>query len=572
MISIKLKKPRYSAFCRVGEAMIEARTLIQEMTEGYAEYLRDESRSLGQAQSISFPKSEEEVIAVVHALHASLIPITVQGGRTGLAAGAVPAGGHILNVSRMNAITGLRQDADGNFYVRVQPGLALSSLRKMLESKKFVGARFDAASRQALRAFLQAPEQFFPTDPTETSATIGGMVACNASGARSYHYGPARPYIEALRMVLSDGQTLALKRGGAKAQGRCLTLQTEQGQALPVPLPAYVLPHTKNASGYFVQDDMEAIDLLIGSDGSLGGITEIELRLLPLPAVMWGVSCFLEREEQAIDLVISVREQIKGIASMEYFDVDALAVLRRQKQQSSAFAQLPEVAEQFAAVVYFELHCESEEEAAARLFAIGDLLLAVGANSENTWVARTAVDLDRLMFFRHAVPEAVNMLIDARKKEHPGLTKLGTDMSVPNQHLRVVMRMYREMLAARGLQSAVWGHIGDNHLHVNILPRDDEDYRQGKELYREWARCITDLGGAVSAEHGVGKLKADFLAIMYGEENVAAMAAVKAALDPLALFGAGNLFAPELVRQSVAKNDSTAAALDGSTQDEEAGV
>lgn len=527
--------------------MAEGKTLIRGMTEEFLEYLRDESRSVGQAESISFPQTEEEVIGILRKLHAKGVRVTVQGGRTGLAAGAVPQGGHILNLTRMDAVTGLRLGADGHFYLRMQPGLVLLNLRKMLESKNFAAGGFDEASRQAYRAFADAPEQFFATDPTEASATIGGIAACNASGARSYLYGPARPYITALRLVLIDGQTLSLQRGQTRAQGRALTLTTEQGRVLRIALPRYTMPATKNASGYYAEDDMDAIDLLIGSDGSLGVITEIELKLLPLPAVIWGVSCFVTEEEQAINLVIAARERLNQIASMEYFDAGALAVLRKQKQQSAAFAQLPEVPEKFAGVVYFELHCEDEQQAAARLTAIGDLMIEAGADAENTWVARTAADRDRLLFFRHAVPEAVNMLIDERKKLDPTITKLGTDMSVPNQHLRFVMRMYREMLAARGLQSAIWGHIGNNHLHVNILPRDGEDYRQGKELYREWSRLVSERGGAVSAEHGVGKLKADFLTIMYGEENIAAMAGAKAAFDPQALLGAGNLFPPELV-------------------------
>ena len=527
--------------------------LIHEMTEKYADYLRDESRSAGHAQSISFPKNEAEVICILRDLQASATPITVQGSRTGLAAGAVPYGGHILNLTRMNAVISLRHGSDGYFYVRVQPGLVLSNLRKMLESKKLALSDTGAQAQPDHRAFLAAGEQFFPTDPTESSATIGGMVACNASGARSYMYGPVRPYIEALRIVLCDGQTLALRRGLNFASGRSLSLTTEQGQNLIIPLPGYIMPNTKNASGYYVENDMDAIDLFIGSEGSLGVITEIELKLLPLPAVIWGVTCFCEQEKPAIDLVIAVREQLDRIASIEYFDADALAVLRRQKEHSPVFAQLPDIQERFAAAVYFELHCASEEEAYVRLFAIGDLLHKAGENPENTWVARTAADIDQLIFLRHAVPEAVNMLIDMRKKEDSSITKLGTDMSVPDQHLHYIMSMYRSMLAKQGLQSAIWGHIGNNHLHVNILPANGEDFRKGKELYREWSRLITDLGGTVSAEHGVGKLKADYLAIMYGEENIAAMAAAKAALDPLAILGSGNLFCPDMVRQAASQ-------------------
>ena len=120
-------------------------------------------------------------------------------------------------------------------------------------------------------------------------------------------------------------------------------------------------------------------------------------------------------------------------------------------------------------------------------------------------------------------------------------------MSVPDEHLHEVVAMYRRTLAEEGLQTAVWGHIGDNHLHVNVLPRDHEDYARGKALYQRWAQTVSDLGGAVSAEHGVGKLKRDFLRTMYGDEAIAQMARTKLQLDPKAQLGRGNLFGEELL-------------------------
>ena len=165
-----------------------------------------------------------------------------------------------------------------------------------------------------------------------------------------------------------------------------------------------------------------------------------------------------------------------------------------------------------------------------------------GGNPNFTWVAKTQSDRDKLQFFRHAVPESVNMLIDRRKKEDPVITKLGSDMSVPNEHLKDVMSVYAETLKDSGLEYASWGNIGDNHIHVNILPRNGEDYKKGKALFEKWAAIVTEMGGAVSAEHGVGKLKAPFLTIMYGENHIDEMADLKLSLDPKGLFGRGNMF------------------------------
>lgn len=151
---------------------------IKPFSDEFEEYGRDESRTSGEASSISFPTTEDEVRAILRKLHAEHVPITVQGARTGLAAGAV-----------------------------------LSELRKQLGKKALPTAGWDQASLEAYEEFQAAPEQFFPTDPTEASACLGGMAACNASGARSYAYGPMRPHVTGLHVALADGDLLELHRG-----------------------------------------------------------------------------------------------------------------------------------------------------------------------------------------------------------------------------------------------------------------------------------------------------------------------------------------------------------------------
>lgn len=522
-------------------------TLIKPLGPELEEYVRDESRTVGHAETISFPTSEDQVRDVLRELHASGTPVTVQGARTGLAAGAVPQGGHVLNLSRMDAVLGLRRDEDGTYHLRVQPGVVLANLRKALANKSVPTNGWDEESLAALDELYAGPEQFFPTDPTETSACIGGMVACNASGARSYGYGPVRPHVSALRVVLADGDVVALHRGEARAHGRSLRLVTEAGRSLSLDLPTYEMPHTKNASGYYVADDMDALDLFVGSDGTLGVVTEVELALMPAPAVVWGVSCFFETEAAALDFTVAVRPTLAHAVAIEYFDAGALSILRSQRENSAAFASLPAVEGRFACCVYVELDCDDEDEACAELYAIGDAMRAVGADEADTWVARTDVDRECQRFFRHAVPESVNMLIDERRRTNPAITKLGSDMSVPDERLHDVIELYRTTLAEAGLQSAAWGHIGNNHLHVNVLPRGDADFAAGKELFCSWAAEVTRMGGAVSAEHGVGKIKRGFLETMYGPEHVREMARLKRELDPAGQLGRGNLFGEELL-------------------------
>ena len=527
--------------------------LVRPLTSDFEEYVRDESRTVGEAETISFPTTEDEVREVLRELHGDgtihadgtpggAVPVTVQGGRTGLAAGAVPHGGHVMNLSRMNAFLGLRKGEDGTFYLRVHPGVVLASLRKALANKALPTAGWDEGSLAALDELYAGPEQFFPTDPTETSACIGGIVACNASGARSYHYGPARPHVSALRVALADGDMLALRRGEVHAQGRTLRLVTEGGRELALDVPTYQMPHTKNASGYYAADDMDAVDLFVGSDGTLGVITEVELALMSNPPVVWGVSCFFESEAAALDFTVAVRPRLSKAAAIEYFDAGALDILRSQRANNAAFASLPEVPARYAVCVYVELDCPDEATALEQLYLVGDALREVGESEDDTWVARTDVDRERQRFFRHAVPESVNMLIDERRRKDPVITKLGSDMSVPDEHLHDVVALYRRTLAESGLESAAWGHIGANHLHVNVLPRNADDFAAGKRLFAGWAEEVTRMGGAVSAEHGVGKIKRGFLMTMYGPAHIAEMARLKRELDPAGQLGRGNLF------------------------------
>lgn len=546
-------------------------TKIQQLTLEFGEYLKDESRSCGHADTISFPRTTDDVRQVLAELArldeegGTCTPVCVQGGRTGLAAGAVPASGHVMNLSKMNAYLGMRACDDGRgatrLFVRVQPGLVLSQLRSDLADKNIPCAGFDDASMAAWHAFQEGPEVFFPTDPTEVSATIGGMVACNASGARSLRYGAVRPHVIALRVVLADGQTLALTRGQAKEHDGVLSLTTEQGGHIEVPVPTYTMPSVKNASGYYAVPGMDAVDLFVGSDGTLGVICEIELELLAAPAVTWGVSCFFEQEQQAMDFTCAARGRITCASAMEFFDEAALAILAHQRTTSRAFATLPVTPEGARCCIFVELVCQSEDKAYEELWEIADLMGQVGADESRTWVARTDLDREAQRFFRHAVPESVNMLIDERRKTDPTITKLGSDMSVPDACLHEVVQMYRTTLAEAGLESAVWGHIGNNHLHVNVLPRDAADYARGKELFKSWAGEVTHMGGAVSAEHGVGKIKRDFLEIMYGTQAIHEMARAKVALDPRGILGQGNLFGPDVLDAEVAAH--AAAAHDG---------
>jgi D-lactate dehydrogenase (cytochrome) len=516
----------------------------KDMTGEYVGYLTDESRRGGCADAIAFAESESDIVEQMREAADAGIPVTVQSGRTGIAGGAVPDGGRILNVSRMTHFTGMRYDEDrGRFHIQAQPGCTLKALHEaLMHGGEFDTEGWSPSSLAALERYRQGRPQVFPPDLTEAGACIGGVVACNGSGARTFRYGPTRPHVSALRVVLVGGDVLALRRGEQRAVGRAFELTSEGGRHFSGRVPDYVLPAVKNASGLHAHDDMDLIDLFIGSEGILGVFSEIELALTPLSAAAWGMTAFLPSEDVALSLVERVRaNHRKAVSAIEFFSAEALNLLRRQRAGNPAFESLPELKAHWHTAVYVELHADRESAVEEALGELCGTLAACGGNPDDAWLATNQREIETFKGVRHAVPESVNMLISERKRIHPSITKLGTDLSVPDGCLRDVMAMYHRDLRAAGLDYVIFGHIGNNHLHVNILPATPEDYARGKTLYLDWARRVVEMGGSVSAEHGIGKLKTAMLEIMFGTDGIAQMRAVKCVFDPLMLLNRGTL-------------------------------
>jgi D-lactate dehydrogenase (cytochrome) len=523
----------------------------------YTDYLRDESRLAGTAEQIAFPREEREVQELLAAAQDQ--PVTIQGARTGICGGAVPQGGLVLNLSRMNRLLGLRQDPEREgFRLRLQPGVLLSELNDALARRELASAGWEEGSLRALEALRISLPVFFPPDPTETGASLGGMAASNASGARSYAYGPMRAHLCSLRLALPDGAILSLARGpGAqRASGLHFRLGAENGRRLEGELPGYRMPETKNAAGLYARPDMEMIDLAIGCEGTLGVLTELEILLSPCPPAITGLLCFFGELPAALEFVRRLRAELPtavlpsagksaaergGVAAIEFFDRAALDLLRRQKQDNAAFAELPEVPAEPAAAVYAEIHSGGRERSDELTVALAQVLAECGGDEDATWIAEHSQQLARLKDFRHALPEAVNLRIDERRRTEPGLTKLGTDMAVPAARLGELLGLYRGELADAGLQAVMFGHIGASHLHVNILPRSLQEYRRGLELYQGWARVAVGMGGTVSAEHGIGKLKVELLRTMYGEKGLGEMRAAIEVFNPGFRLNRGNM-------------------------------
>jgi D-lactate dehydrogenase (cytochrome) len=527
----------------------QTKTVVDQadITDTYALYLDDESHSFdGTAEKIIFPSTEAEVATIMKSAYQSGTPVTIQGGRTGLTGAAVPLGGIALNLEKMTQMLYMNYDESKGLYsIAAQSGLTLEDLVGAVTTKKLtvLEGKGTPEQQKALERFLGESEDFtFPVDPTEMSAWLGGIVACNASGAKTYKYGAVRPWVSHLRVVLANGDILDIERGKVTAENGKFTVVYSDGEEVEVSVPSYKMPKTKNAAGLFAKPDMDLIDLFVGSEGILGVITEVELGLVKFEENIMTVMAFFPSVDDAVNFVYDVRAPDSPIKMdfLEYFGSNAIEMIK--EKAGSAGIKVPALKADTKAIVFFEFSFtpETMEE---MVMGLEEILMKNNTSSESSWAGMDRSELAKMKTVRHFVPETVNGIIAQRKAEYPEVHKIGTDMAVPDEALRDYLQYYITTLDKQGMEYVMWGHIGDNHIHVNMLPRNNEEVKQGMDNYMTFAKRAIELGGTVAAEHGIGKLKRAFLEAMYGEKGISEMQAVKKSLDSKWLVNRGNMIA-----------------------------
>ena len=517
--------------------------LIKTQPDEIQNYLSDASYLKGgNASGVAFPETADEIAKILADATRTQTPVTVSGAGTGTVAGRIPFGGNVIATDKLNHIKSIVHHDDGGHAI-AEAGVRLIDLQRAVESEGLL----------------------YPPDPTERSCFIGGNIATNASGARTFKYGPTRNYVERLRIALATGEVIDLRRGELHAgQNSLIRIPLPSGRFIEAKLPSYQMPRVrKHASGYYIEPGMDVIDLFIGSEGTLGVIIEAELKLLPKPEGLLSGVVFFENEDDLLTFVREARERslaargssptvregsvssptvregnLAGLdaRALEYFDRESLNFLR-QKYDS--------VPEQATGAIFFEQETvpATEDELMNRWLS---LLEAHHALADQSWFATNEQDHAKLREFRHALPVLMNEWF-ARHNQR----KVSTDMAVPDQAFADMLRFYQDNLRNGDLRYTMFGHIGDNHVHVNILPRDDVEAAKAWEIYRQFVRRAVDVGGTISAEHGIGKLKREYLLQLYGDKHLREMAALKRAFDPARILGRGNMFAEELLNASI---------------------
>ena len=425
--------------------------------------------------AVARPETIEDVIDLVKGAAADSTPITCAGAQTSTTAASITDSGVLLSLRSLNRISEVDPSARS---IRAEPGALLGEIKRTA----------------AAAGFLFAP------DPTsEEESTIGGAIACNASGARTFKYGATRKHVRALRVVLANGELVELRRTELE----------------------------KNTVGYAFAHD--PIDWFIGSEGTLGIIVDAELSLLPLPTRVVGLAIPFRTEADALKFVILARESTRvAPRCIEFFDSPALDIARSSGPQWPAGS---------SAMVYVEEEIPGDlEEALERWLELVEQI----SSAMEPLVFDGEAQLREARRLRHSVPATMNER--GGKLRGAGGRKISTDWAVPYRKLADAINAARDLAQTSGLeQPVIYGHAGNGHPHQNFLARDAAELTTIEAVIEETLRNVISLGGTVAAEHGIGKIKRRWLPLQMNPLQISMMRAVKKELDPLGLLAPGNI-------------------------------
>lgn len=374
-----------------------------------------------------------------------------------------------------------------------------------------------------------------PPDPSSGAfATLGGMVATNAAGARSVKYGPIRPWVRAVELVTADGESCRMKRGVNAGAAGALALARFADQAAPAIARSHGLiderfPRTRKNTSGFALDAYSAsgdlVDLVIGSEGTLGIITKIEWDLIAVPGHIGGMLVQLRDLDTLADVVTALGRLEPS--AVEFLDRSFLEVLPRAERPAGA------------AVLLVEFEAEDARQLRGR---VGDAVRAVDAWAEDVQTALSEAEFADLWRLRHAASPILAGLPDSRRS-----LQVIEDGCVPLDRLTAYLRFVRARASDLGLPVVIFGHAGDGHLHVNVLP--DVDRQGWEDAVGALMTAVTDevlrLGGTPAGEHGDGRLRAGFVERLYGSDIMALFALVKAAFDPRGILNPGVILPEE---------------------------
>ncbi len=502
-------------------------------------YIRDESSIIiGKAKKILFPQNEMQIFEILKDANIKKEFVTISGAGTGITGSRVPFDGWIVSTELMTCVN-VDQSLKGELIEFSELNKKYSIfIAKDEEKNEFYAISPPGIPLKIFKSMVEEKGLYYPPDPTENTAFLGGTVATNASGARTFHYGSTRDFVRRIRIMLPGGEVLNIKRGNVFAKENRFKIILKDKQQLELELPTYIMPNVKkNAAGYFVKPNMDLIDLFIGSEGTLGIFTELELKLIKKPEDSYSFFAHFSDEQKAIDFAKELKKLKNYFAfnllSIEFFDRYSAEFIRKSHP-----SKIPKDSN---GIIYFELDSPNDQT----LQNIQNLLKNCNYLFSNKGFLLNSILLssEDAKEIRLALPEEINNLLKARD-----LPKVATDIAVPEQNLDEMIATYHDIGNSTNIQYVIFGHIGDNHLHFNFLPKNKNELQLAMNAsILLWKKAV-QLGGTITAEHGVGKKyyienneKKPILELMYGKKGVMEIAKIKHTIDQNNILNIGNI-------------------------------
>jgi len=500
---------------------IEGKELIKK---SYYKYNNDESRIKNDiAEKIFFPENISQISWAICNIRKRKENAVISSSRTGIVGGAcLKNSKNIISLERMAKKCSIHKDNKG-YFAKCSPGITLSELNGILK-------KYKDPENPTIKLF-------FPVDPTEQSASIGGMTATNASGARTLFYGSMRKWVKSITLIDSYGYICKIKRGDFYSNNLSFSVSSKNGIEHGI-LPKIPQLQVKNTAGYYSKENMDLIDLFIGSEGTLAIIGEIELFLEKVPEMTAYIMLFPQDSLHTSQISMSLKK-IKSaqLIAIEYMDMNSIFLLKQRQKEFGQASKIPKFPENTAEIIYCEFNLNSEKDFSRLYSEICSNLPFLEIN--RSWAGFSTEIHSNMKHIRHCVPEIINQNISSIKKSFPDISKIGTDLSVPDKSIDKMLSIYKTALIKNKLRHAIFGHLGNGHLHVNIIPEDIKQYYKSLELVYYFSEKAVELGGSISAEHGIGRLKKKYMKIQFSDKQLKEMRKLKKLFDPDSIFNDG---------------------------------
>jgi len=485
-------------------------SLDPDIIEGFT---ADSSNLPGHAHGVCRPTTERECAVILRACFSAGIPMTLSAGRSNLTGSATPEGGVLISMINM-----------------VKPKVTVDSTKLQVTSP--VGVVFEEMRQKILS---QTGDRFyFPVDPTSREdALVGGTLACNASGFTPGERGAIREWVAQIHFLFPNGYRIVAHKGDFYSRNGTFILCRE-GEDVLWPVPTYVRPALKNASGPFSSPDgkLDFVDLVVGSEGLFGLITSCTLNLARKPSHYLDLFFSLPEEKQALQFLNYMGHYLHGdfgrLSAFEYFGVNCRKYMNHDNR---LFTEDNQVA------VYLQIPLEgiSTDEAAEQWFDI--LTNADCGISDDAILLMDTGSMQRVFLeARHSMPANIVELVRQR-----GTHTIMTDTVVPFDHFPEFLEYTHTILNSANMDYLTFGHLGDCHLHITLLP-EKRTLDCAVDLYDKIIEKSARFGGVYSGEHGTGKRKRKDFLKCYGPAAIDEVKQCKAVVDPLFLLNRGNVY------------------------------